>query len=92
VSRAPLQDTESWHKLALMSEEQGFIRQAIYCWNKVCHEGGGCCDQPIIGRHVLTQLLHWISCKHRIGTKPEMVYQGAGLHSPGHLLLEQGAF
>lgn len=30
-----LQDTNLWHKLALMSEEQGFIRQAIYCWNKV---------------------------------------------------------
>jgi hypothetical protein len=30
-----LQDTSLWHKLAVMSEEQGYIRQAIYCWNKV---------------------------------------------------------
>lgn len=29
------QDTNLWHKLAMMSEEQGYIRQAIYCWNKV---------------------------------------------------------
>jgi hypothetical protein len=31
----PLQDTDLWYKLAVMSEEQGFFRQALYCWNKV---------------------------------------------------------
>eukprot|EP00882_Tetradesmus_deserticola_P031297 GHRQ01035385.1.p2 GENE.GHRQ01035385.1~~GHRQ01035385.1.p2 ORF type:complete len:170 (+),score=85.49 GHRQ01035385.1:1467-1976(+) len=30
-----LQDVALWHKLADMSLENGFIRQAIYCYNKV---------------------------------------------------------
>jgi hypothetical protein len=29
------QDVALWHKLAEMSLENGFIRQAIYCYNKV---------------------------------------------------------
>ena len=32
---AVLQDVALWHKLADMSLENGFIRQAIYCYNKV---------------------------------------------------------
>lgn len=40
-----IQDTSLWHKLALMSEEQGFLRQAIYCWNKVGVRGREMCER-----------------------------------------------
>eukprot|EP00878_Enallax_costatus_P028450 GHUV01030731.1.p1 GENE.GHUV01030731.1~~GHUV01030731.1.p1 ORF type:complete len:361 (+),score=85.77 GHUV01030731.1:1476-2558(+) len=29
-----VQDVGLWHKLATMSAEQGYIRQAVYCWSK----------------------------------------------------------
>jgi hypothetical protein len=35
ASAAALQDVALWHKLAEMSLDNGFIRQAIYCYNKV---------------------------------------------------------
>eukprot|EP00879_Flechtneria_rotunda_P025874 GHRR01027529.1.p1 GENE.GHRR01027529.1~~GHRR01027529.1.p1 ORF type:complete len:731 (+),score=267.01 GHRR01027529.1:1020-3212(+) len=28
-------DASLWHRLAVMSDQQGFTRQAIYCWSKV---------------------------------------------------------
>eukprot|EP00775_Hariotina_reticulata_P002357 gene2357-2663_t len=31
-------DVDLWHKLAVMSDEQGFHRQAIYCWNRYLYK------------------------------------------------------
>ena len=33
-----VQDLDLWRRLASMSTEQGFLRQAIYCLNKVLHQ------------------------------------------------------
>ena len=32
---AQVQDADKWKRLALLSDELGFKRQAIYCWTKV---------------------------------------------------------